>query len=122
MKLNYLVHYLKLTDDKPGNEVAILNIFTWTGIVGVIFYFLIFSKASYLAINYSNNIFSKILGLFIGFCWCYAWVEDINYFTLTTFFLWIMIGLCFSKDFRKMNNSQVAYWANNIFEKPKLIG
>jgi len=107
--------------ERAGNEVAILNIFTWTGIVGVLFYFLIFYKASYIAVNYSNNIFSKILGLFIGFRWCYAWVEDINYFTLTTFFLWIMVGLCFSKAFREMNDKEVADWINGIFEKPKYL-
>jgi hypothetical protein len=107
--------------ERSGNEVAILNIFTWTGIVGVVFYFLIFYKASYLAINFSNNIFSKILGLFIGFRWCYAWVEDINYFTLTTFFLWIMIGLCFSKSFRGMNDKEVTDWINGIFERPKYL-
>lgn len=107
--------------ERAGNEVAILNIFTWTGIVGVIFYFFIFYKASYLAVNYSNNIFSKIVGLFIGFRWCYAWVEDINYFTLTTFFLWIMIGLCFSKSFRRMNDKEFAAWINGFFEKPSSI-
>lgn len=107
--------------ERAGNEVAILNIFTWTGLLGVFFYFLIFYKASYIAVNYSNNIFSKILGLFIGFRWCYAWIEDINYFTLTTFFLWIMIGLCFSKSFRKMNDSEVANWINGIFERPKYL-
>ncbi|KHJ38167.1 hypothetical protein PBAC_17080 [Pedobacter glucosidilyticus] len=102
--------------ERAGNEVAILNIFTWTGIIGVIFYFIIFYRASYLAVNYSNNIFSKILGLYIGFRWCYAWVEDINYFTLTTFFLWITIGFCYSISFRKMTDKEVQFWVNSIFK------
>jgi hypothetical protein len=101
--------------ERAGNEVAILNIFTWTGIIGVLFYFIIFYRASYLAVNYSNNIFSKILGLYIGFRWCYAWVEDINYFTLTTFFLWITIGFCYSLSFRKMTDKEVKHWINSIF-------
>jgi hypothetical protein len=108
-------------NERAGNEVAILNIFTWTGIIGVCFYFLVFYKASYLAINNSNNIFSKIIGLFIAFRWCYAWVEDINYFTLTTFMLWIMVGFCFSTSFRKMTDKQVEYWINGIFRRPMYV-
>ena len=99
------------------NEVCILNVFTWTGIVGVLLYMMAFYKASYIAINQSNNIFSKILGLFVAFRWLFAWVEDINNFTLTTFFLWFMIGLCFSKTFRKMNDQEVRIWVRGIFEK-----
>ena len=107
--------------ERLGNEVAILNIFTWTGIIGVILNLMVYYKASYLAINQSNNIFSKILGLFIAFRWTYAWVEDINYFTITTFFLWMIIGICFSKSFRSMSNNEVAVWLRGIFDKRYLV-
>lgn len=108
--------------ERASNEVAILNIFTWTGIVGVLLYMIVFYKATYIAINQSNNIFSKILGLFVAFRWVYAWVEDINNFSLATFFLWFMIGLCFSKTFRSMSNKEVAYWVRGIFEYQKPSG
>lgn len=103
--------------ERGGCEVAVLNIFTWTGIIGVILYFFVFYRASYLAINDSNNVFLKILGLFVAFRWLYSWVEDINYFTSTTVFLWIMIGLCYSKSFRAMNNQEVKYWVRGVFDK-----
>jgi len=101
--------------ERLGNEVAILNVFTWTGIVGVVLYLFVFYRASYLAINQSNNIFSKIIGLFIAFRWAYAWVEDINYFTLTTVFLWLTIGFCFSRSFRSMSDKDVQHWVRGIF-------
>jgi hypothetical protein len=103
--------------ERAGSEVAILNIFTWTGIIGVLLYLLVFYNASYLAINHSNNTFSKILGLFLAFRWLYSWVEDINNFTLTTVFLWILIGLCCSKSFRSMNNQEVKLWVRGVFDK-----
>ena len=103
--------------ERLGNEVGILNIFTWTGIVGVILYWLVFWKASYLAINKSNNIFSKMLGLFIAFRWAYAWVEDINNFTLNYVLLWMMIGMCFSRSFRNMRAFEMKLWVRGIFEK-----
>ena len=103
--------------ERKGNEVAILNIFTWTGVIGVFFYFLVFYRASYLAINKSNNIFAKILGLFVAFRWDYAWVEDINYFTLTTYMLWLMLGFSMSRSFCEMSNEDVKYWIRGIFDK-----
>lgn len=101
--------------ERIGNEVAILNIFTWTGMVGVILYLLMFYRASYLAINKSNNMFCKVLGVFIAFRWVYAWVEDVNNFSLVYFTLWLMIGLCFSDSFRKMNDNEVKIWIRGIF-------
>lgn len=101
--------------ERAGCEVAILNIFTWTGIVGVLFYMLVFYRASYLAINEANSVYSQILGLFVAFRWLYGWVEDINYFTLTTVFLWMTIGLCYSKSFRALSNKEVTTWVQCIF-------
>jgi hypothetical protein len=101
--------------ERGGSEVAILNIFTWTGIVGALLYCLVFYKASYLAINQTNNTYTQILGLFLAFRWLYAWVEDASGFTLTTVFLWIMIGLCYSKSFRAMSNQEVKFWVRGIF-------
>lgn len=102
--------------ERLGNEVAILNIFTWTGIIGVILYFFVFYMASYIATNMSNNIFSKILGLYIAFRWLYAWVEDVNNFSMTTVVLWLTIGLCFSTSFRGMTDREVKYWVRGIFD------
>ncbi len=107
---------LNKRNERNGNEVAIANIFTWTGIVGVILYFLIFYQASYLAINRSKNIFVKMLGIFIAFRWAYSWVEDMNNFSLNYYMLWMMIGLCFSVSFRAMTNKEVTIWVRGIFD------
>lgn len=103
--------------ERSSNEVGILNVFTWTGIIGVFLYFLVFYQASFLAVNRSSNIFSQILGLFIAFRWAYAWVEDTNVFNLNYFMLWLMIGLGFSKSFREMTNEEIRKWARGIFDK-----
>ncbi|MFA6794832.1 MAG: hypothetical protein WCR50_05005, partial [Proteiniphilum sp.] len=64
-------------NERLANEIGLANVFTWTGIMGVILYFLIFYRASYLAVNRSNNIYVKMLGVFIAFRWLYSWVEDV---------------------------------------------
>lgn len=103
--------------ERLGNEAALLNVFTWTGIIGVLLYMMVFYQATFLAVNRSNNVYSKLLGLYIGFRWVYAWVEDINNFSLNYFVLWIFIGLCFSQSFRELTNQEVKWWVRGIFDK-----
>ncbi|BBD45380.1 MAG TPA: hypothetical protein DEB36_10695 [Porphyromonadaceae bacterium] len=102
--------------ERLANEIGLANVFTWTGIAGVILYTLIFFRASYLAVNRSANIYAKMLGIYIAFRWLYAWVEDVNNFSLNYFMLWVMIGLCFSYTFREMTNKEVAVWVRGIFD------
>lgn len=103
--------------ERFANEVSILNIFTWTGIVGVFLYFLIFLKAGFLAVFKSNNQYARLIGLYISFRWCYAWVEDFTNFDLSYLFLWITIGLCYSVRFREMKDLRIKLWIRCLFQK-----
>ena len=94
-------------NERYRNEANVPNIFTWMGIIGLLLYSLVFYKASFLAIYKSNNIFCKLLGLFVAFRWAYAWVEDFSSFGINDFTIWLMIGVCLSESFRKMNNLEV---------------
>lgn len=102
--------------ERLSNEIGLANVFTWTGVIGVILYFLIFFRASYLAVNKSRNIYVKMLGIFVAFRWLYSWIEDINNFSLNYFMLMVMIGLCFSYSFRNMTDSEIVIWARGIFD------
>ncbi|WP_282124600.1 hypothetical protein [Algibacter mikhailovii] len=104
-------------NERFTNEVGIANVFTWTGLIGVILYFLIFIKSSYLAIRKSNNWFIKLTGVYICFRWFYAWVEDFSSFDLSTIFLWICIAMCISKEFRAMSDEEFKSWFRGIFDR-----
>lgn len=103
--------------ERYDNEVGILNVFTWTGIVGVILYFFIFFKAAKLAIVYSNSYFLKILGIYVSFRWLTAWIEDFNRFDIMNLFIWIVVGMCYSKQFRKMSDQDFKIWMKGIFKR-----
>ena len=103
--------------ERLANEVGVANVFTWMGVIGVFLYLLVFIKASYLAVNRSNNIYAKMMGIYVAFRWLYSWVEDINNFSLNYFMLWIMIGLCFSYSFRMMSDYEVTIWIRGVFDK-----
>ena len=106
--------------ERFASEVSIMNIFTWMGLVGVFMYMLVFYKASRMAIINSNNIYIKIVGLYVAFRFLYSFIEDFSRFDLSNIFLWILIGMCFSEQFRKMNNQEFRIWIRGI-EKIKLF-
>ena len=102
--------------ERYSNEVSILNIFTWTGLLGLILYLLVFLKAAYLAIAKSNSNFLRILGLYLTFRWIYSWVEDPNTFNINNILLWMVIAMCYSVQFRNMSDSDFKNWMNSIFK------
>lgn len=102
--------------ERMSNEVCLLNIFTWTGGVGVLLYFFVFAKAAFFAVFRSKNQYARLLGLYLLFRWCYAWVEDFNNFDLSNLYLWSIVGLCYSTKFREMSSLQVNYWVQSVFD------
>lgn len=102
--------------ERLTNEFGIANVFTWTGIVGVVLYFLMFYWSSFLAVNRSENIFAKILGLYIGFRWLWSWVEDYNTFSINYLMIFLIIGLCVSSSFRAKTDKEVEFWARGVFD------
>lgn len=108
-------------NERPNCEVSVLNIFNYFGLVGVVIYFLIFFTASYYAVHKSNSVYIKLLGLYVAFRWCYAWVEDFSKFDLNYFFLWVIIGMCFSLAFRKMEDKDFEIWFKSIFGNKRFV-
>lgn len=104
---------IKNLNERGGCEVSILNIYNYLGIIGLLLYYLIFYTSSYLAIYKSNNMYIKLIGIFIIFRWLYGWVEDFNNFDINYIMIWFMIGMCYSVRFRKMNDYQFKKWINS---------
>lgn len=102
--------------ERYSNETGILNLFTWTGAIGVLLYFLVFVRASYLAIYKSKNVFIKLVGVFVSFRWFYFWIEDVTRFDITNIIIWMMIGMCCSIEFRSMSNKEFKIWVQGIFK------
>lgn len=92
--------------ERHSNEVCFPNIFTWLGLIGMIFYCLIYLKSSYLALYKSNNLFMKLIGVYIAFRFLLGWIEDFNRFDISNIALWMVIAMGFSKTFRKMNDRE----------------
>lgn len=100
--------------ERGGTESSVLNVFLHFGVVGLFIYLMLFWNASYLAIFKSNNIYIPIIGLYVAFRFLIGWVEDFTRFDLNMFFLWMMVGMCYSPYFRDMSDDDFSGWINNI--------
>lgn len=119
--------FFSFTDDKLAaagrgierlsSEVAIMNIFTYFGVVGCILYFIIFYVASYKAVYCSNNHYVPIIGVYVAFKWFLSWIEEYTMYELNLVILWLMVAICFSPWFRKMTNADLEKWIKSIFVK-----
>lgn len=100
--------------ERQRNEVSILNIFNYFGLIGVALYCFIFFQASFLAIYKSRNRIIPVIGLYISFRWLFAFIEDFSVFDLNYIFLWLMIGMCYSPNFRNMTDTDIKLWIDKI--------
>ena len=101
-----------------GNEVGIMDILLWYGLIGVALYFLIYLRASYLAIYKSRNRIAKALGLYVSFLWMMSFIWEKPLFE--TFFMvdLVLLGICLSKQFRYLTDIEMEAWVRSIFVKP----
>lgn len=100
--------------ERGGTESSVLNVFLHFGIIGLFIYLMMFGHASFLAIFQSNNNYIPIVGAYIAFRFLIGWVEDFTRFDLNMFYLWAMIGMCYSPYFRNMSNDEFSEWLNNM--------
>jgi len=103
------------SNERFKNELCHLNVFTWTGIVGVILYTLLYLQASYLALYRSRNVYLKYLSVLVAFHWAYGWIENCNDFNMMNVGLWLIIGICLSPQFRFMTEKEFELWFKSIF-------
>ncbi len=112
----YQTDFYDFGDDRGRymSEVGFLNTLLFSGILGVIIYFIFLFTVSFYAIYQSNNWLSKIFGLFIAFRWNLFFIEEFTLFDLNFFFYWILLGVVSSKAFRSMNDSELAAYLKLI--------
>ncbi len=101
--------------ERGTNELCHLNVFTWTGVVGVVLYSFFYIQASFLALYRSRNIYIKYLAVLVSFHWAFGWVEDFNTFDMMNVGLWLIIGICISPRFRSMKDHEFELWFKSIF-------
>ena len=86
-----------------------------SGIVGIIAYSLLYFQASCLGLFCSKNKYVPIIACAIAFHWALAWMEEAAMFKITDLALFLMMGICFSPQFRKMSDQEFRIWFRSCF-------
>ena len=101
--------------ERNANEVCFPNIFTWLGLIGMLLYIGIYLMASFQGVYKSNNIYVKLIGIYIAFNFMYGWVENATCFDILNITYWLMISICLSPKFRSMSDNEFKLWINQVF-------
>ncbi len=95
------------TFERPMVEVGFLQILMKTGIVGVLLYLLTIISAIFRALGRSNSHYLKSLGLLLSGYVIMLFLENIIAYNLLNVVIWIVVGMCHSKDLRSLNDREM---------------
>ena len=103
-----------------GNvEVGALKILLYSGITGLLLTLLVLCTAIYYGTNRSNNTLTKFFAFFLALHWMLLFVENMVSYNIYYYILWFVTGLCLSKNFRQLSNSDIkSFFAKH---KPKRL-
>lgn len=104
-------------DGRRGTESGMLNYIQYGGILGGLLYYLLFIKASYLAVYKSRNWFLVMIGVWVIFKGLFSFIGDPLPFTISSVFNFATIGICFNREIREMNNFEIKVFFHKTFNK-----
>lgn len=99
-----------------ASEVFIVNMLTWTGLLGCISFFLLYYVIGLKTLSSARNNLLSILSLYIAMFWIISWISH-NMFTpsLDFMILYIVIAICINRQCQKMNNEQMCVVLKRLF-------
>lgn len=107
---NFFKDQLTVTgkNERFSSEIGIINILTWTGLIGVILYLLLIAKSLLYAVRRSQNIHLIILAVYTFTRYLLSFVEEFPGFNLSYISLWLSISLLTSE---KLLNKSTKHFA-----------
>ena len=97
-------------------EVGILNPFTWMGLIGLLLYSLMILAPSWYGVFRGRNKYVQCIGIILAFRFMFSFIEEMQTFGWNTITLWLMVAMCISPKFLKMNNNEMKIWIYSTFK------
>jgi hypothetical protein len=88
-------------------EVGFLQILLKSGIVGFLLYMSLIITAIFKALNTSKNFFIKYCGVLLSGYVLMFFIENMIGFTLLNIIIWIVVGMCHSKELRGLSDKEI---------------
>jgi O-antigen ligase len=89
------------------------------GIIGFLLYIALVISAIFKALNNSESYFMKYLGLLLAGYVLMFFIENIIAFNLFNVTVWLIVGMCHSRELRKLSDKEIKDLFQNI--KPKEV-
>lgn len=95
------------TSSRQAVEVGFLQLMLKTGLVGAIVYFVLIFSAIFKALGKSNSIYIKCMGILLVSHVLMFFIENVLAFDLLNIVIWLVIGMCHSKELLRLNDSEI---------------
>lgn len=114
-------YWIMYKDGRSHSESGMLNFFQYGGFIGYIVYSIFILTCAYVALFRSKNDFVKLLGYYVCFKYIYSFVEEQLSTSPSTFYLFMLYGMCLNKKLGALTNKQISIYLNSIFKPHKLL-
>lgn len=94
------------SNERLSSEIGIINILTWTGLLGVSIYLLLLGRSLLIPFALSDNIYLILLALYTLIRYLLSFVEEYPGINLSYVSLWLTISILSSKNFIKMSKDE----------------
>lgn len=102
-------------EGRRSTEAGMLNYLQYGGLFGGLLYFLLFMTSSLLSIYRSKNWFSVMVGLWVAFKAIMSFITDPLPFTVSSIFIFLLIGMGFNKQLRSFNDQYLKdYFSRHV--------
>ncbi|MDB5121030.1 MAG: hypothetical protein JWN56_2248 [Sphingobacteriales bacterium] len=100
--------------ERNGDEIGILNVFNWLGLVGVVLYGSCFLYSIWLGLYRSRNLYTIYGAMLLQFFWIYSWLEEIQAVRWDYLTIFLIVPFITSNSFRQMTNIEMKMFINKI--------
>lgn len=100
-----------------NSEVFVVNMFTWTGVVGLSAWFLFFVFFGFGVLKKARNRYIRALIVYMGFFWVCDWIS--NYFVAPScsyMLLFMVIAICSQRKFQQMSDMQIKAYFRSLLK------
>ena len=102
--------------ERYADEIGVLNIFNWFGIIGSILYSICFLYSIWLGLFRTRNIYTIYGAIMLQFFWIYSWVEELQLIRWDYLIIFVLVAFITSSSFRTMDNNQMKLFIKNIIK------
>lgn len=99
-----------------ASEVFIVNMFTWCGLLGILFFFVFYYNTGLKMLKRVESTYLRACILYIGFFWIICFIGHQFFVPSSDYILlYIILALCLNPKLQKASNREVSVYLRNLF-------